>query len=243
MDADRIAQEIERLRPELIAYLTRLVVRADVAEELVQTVALRAIEAAGSAPDAAEELRPWLFRIATNLGIDERRRHGAWRETLMLDARTVAESREDFVAASVAMRGSPELSAIAREHLAVCFSCTLGQLAPERAACLLLKEVYEFSTETVASMLGARFAQVKNWLQEARAEMTARYDTTCALVSKAGVCYQCVELDAFFGANKGDPLRGTDGGVGVRLKVLQDLRARAPGPWHQRLMQILSELN
>lgn len=243
MDAQRIGEEFERLRPALTAYLTRLVVRADVAEELAQTVALRALEALERAPAEAHELRPWLFRIATNLGVDERRRHGAWRESLLQDAREAVESRPEFVETSQALRGSPEVVAIAREHLAVCFACTLGQLPPKQAAALLLKEVYDFTTAEVAGILDTRFAQVKNWLQAARAHMQARYAATCALIRKEGVCYQCVELDGFFGANQGNPLRGTDGGLGARLDILRVLRADSIGPWHRRLMRVFGEID
>jgi RNA polymerase sigma-70 factor (ECF subfamily) len=227
----------------LTAYLTRLVIRADVAEELAQTVAVKALEAVKDAPNDLSELRPWLFRIATNVGIDERRRHGAWRETLMVESREVAEASPDFLQMSVSLRGSPEVKAIAREHLVVCFACTLGQLPPELAATLLLKEVYAFTNEVVAEIVGARFAQVKNWLQEARAIMAKKYDDTCALIRKDGVCHQCVELDEFFGARQGSPTAGTDGGVGVRLKVLQDYREKPLGPWHSELMEIFRELH
>ncbi|HEY6911931.1 MAG TPA: RNA polymerase sigma factor [Myxococcales bacterium] len=243
MDAAGIAREYQRLRPELTTFLTRLVVRADVAEELAQTVAVKALEAVDSAPADPAELRPWLFRIASNLAIDERRRHGSWRESLMLDAREVAEGRPEFVEKAVALRGSPEVKAIAREHLVVCFSCTLGQLGPEQAVSLLLKEVYGFTTEAVADIVRARFAQVKNWIQEARSVMAEKYNGTCALIRKGGVCHQCVELDEFFGAGQGNPLAGTDGSMTVRLKVLQNYSARAVGPWHAELMQIFGELN
>src|SRR5438132_13768426 len=100
MGTTEIASEYQRLRPELMTFLTRLVVRADVAEELAQTVAVKALEAADEAPASLAELRPWLFRIATNLGIDERRRHGSWRESLMSEARGAAESGLAFVAKS-----------------------------------------------------------------------------------------------------------------------------------------------
>jgi RNA polymerase sigma-70 factor (ECF subfamily) len=243
--SERIAAELEQLRGELTAYLTRIVLRPDVAEELVQTAAVRALEAAaeGRAPADDRELRPWLFRIATNLAIDERRRHGSWREDQFIDARGEAESRPEFVAFSETLRGSPEMAAIAREHLAVCFSCTLGHLEPEQAAALLLKEVYGFTTEESAGILGARFAQAKNWLQAARAAMESRYAATCALIRKDGVCYQCVELDGYFGANRGNPLAGAGGrDLASRLEIVKALALRAPGPWHRRLLKIFDEI-
>ena len=240
--ADLMAQEFERLRRELTTYLTRLVVRPAVAEELVQTAFVRALEARATAPTRIEELRPWFFQIATNLGIDERRRHGSWREDLILDAPREVHDRPALMEAMRSHQGSPETAAVAREHLTTCFACTLGQLPPGHAEALLLKEVYGFTIEEAAKILGARFAQVKNWIQAARAKMEERYAATCALIRKDGVCFQCVQLDGFFRADRGSPLGGTDGTLRVRLTILQDMRETLPGPWARILGDLLGEL-
>lgn len=242
MDADRLTEAFEQARPELLAYLTRLVVRVAVAEELVQETALRALEALDRAPADPADARPWLFRIATNLAIDHRRRHGTLRETLLADGRRHADASPEFAAASATLRGSPEMAAVAREHLVACFACTLGQLPAEQAAALLLREVYDFTTDQIAEILDARFAQVKHWLQQARAAMEARYAGTCALVGKQGVCYQCVELDGFYAAGRGDPLAGTDGRLDDRLRVVRELRAAPPGTWAHLLSGVLEEI-
>jgi RNA polymerase sigma-70 factor (ECF subfamily) len=242
MQPAELAQEYERLRPELTAYLTRLVSRAPVAEDLAQETALRALQALDNAPARVEELRPWLFRIATNLGIDELRRRKPLRETVMLELKEVAIASPAFRGAAEPWRGTPEMAAIAREHLVACFSCTLGQLPPGQGAALLLKEVYGFATEEVAEILGARFAQVKNWLQAARATMKQRYDRTCALIAKQGVCHQCVELDGSFRANRGSPLAGTGGQVDDRLRILQEMRDQPAGQWTRMLSELLDEI-
>ncbi|HZO28069.1 MAG TPA: RNA polymerase sigma factor, partial [Chloroflexota bacterium] len=111
MQPSELAQEYERLRPELTAYLTRLVSRTPVAEDLAQETALRALQALDSAPEAVEELRPWLFRIATNLGLDELRRRKPLRETVMLDLKEAATASPAFRGAAEPWRGSPEMTA------------------------------------------------------------------------------------------------------------------------------------
>ena len=242
MQPSELAQEYERLRPELTAYLTRLVSRTPVAEDLAQETALRALQALDSAPEAVEELRPWLFRIATNLGLDELRRRKPLRETVMLDLKEAATASPAFRGAAEPWRGSPEMTAIAREHLVACFSCTLGQLPPDHAAALLLKEVYGFTIEEAADILGARFAQVKNWLQSARAAMKLRYDRTCALIAKQGVCHQCVELDGSFRASRGSPLAGTSGKIDDRLRILREMRDQPAGRWTRMLSELLDEI-
>jgi RNA polymerase sigma-70 factor (ECF subfamily) len=236
-----LAAAWERVRPELLGYLTRLVTRREVAEELVQEAGARMLEASG-APAAETELRFWLFRVATNLAIDHLRRHSVRREDLLDEARRRAEADPAFMEESQAMAGSPELAAIAREHLAVCLGCTLRNLPAHQAAALLLREVHGFGLDESSAALDARPAQVKGWLQAARETLTARYAGTCALVGKQGACHQCVELDAFFQACRGDPLRGTAGDLDARLAVLRDLATAPPGTWHGRMLGLVADV-
>lgn len=238
---DHLAQAIERERAELTGYLKRMVTRLAVAEELMQETALRAWQHRENAPPGTE-LRPWLFRIATNLAIDYLRKQGTRSETLLLDAQTAAESSPSFATRAASLRGQPEYAAIAREHLVACFACTLGQFPPELAATLLLREVYGFSTDEIARILEARFAQVKHWLQQARAGMNARYARTCALIHKQGVCYQCVELAEMFGGNSENPLAGTAGSIDDRLRIMREMRSAPVGSWERILAKLLDEI-
>lgn len=236
---NRLAEAWERNRPDLLRYVGRLLLDSTTAEDLVQQAAVRAMNAA-SPPDGDVELRKWLFRITSNLAIDELRRRRTWSETAIFDARQDAEGDADFVASSLALRGTQEVSAIAQQHLAFCFSCVLRSLPPQRAAALLLVEMYGFTLQEAASILGASQVQVKNWLQEARAALVSRHVDRCALVQKKGVCYQCSELAAFFNGTSRDPLAGTSGTLKDRLRVV-----RAPesdlGVWHRRLVRIIEE--
>jgi RNA polymerase sigma-70 factor (ECF subfamily) len=242
MDADKLAEEFEAIRRELTGYLCRLVVRPQVAEDLVQATFLRSLEATEGAPDKVANARAWFFRIATNLAFDELRRHSTWRENMMPDLRELAESDSEFVEQSIAMIGTPETKAIAREHLAACFACVLRNLPERKAAAFLLKEVHGFSIEEVAKLLGASAGQAKNWLQEARAYMHARYSETCALVVKQGICYQCVELDGFFKADNGNPLAGSANDIDARTRILIALRDKKYDPWHRLLLELLDDL-
>ena len=248
MDSARnesIGKAYQQSRRELRSYLTRMVLRPDVAEELVQQAAVKLVEAerAGSgAPTDAEGMRAWLFRVGTNLAIDHLRRHSTWRENIMLETREVADRSESFLAESHLLRGSEEVKAIAREHLSVCFACTLRNLHPQQAAALLLVEVYGFTVEGAAGILDASFGQTKNWIQTARSFLNEKYSTTCALVTKQGVCYQCVELSEFFHGRKDDPLDGTQRDIDARLAILRDRREATLGPWHQLMMRLVDDV-
>ena len=88
--SDLLAQAYQQSRRELRSYLTRMVLRPDVAEELVQQAALKLLEAErgeSTIPTDAEGVRAWLFRVATHLAIDHLRRHSTWREEVLLETR------------------------------------------------------------------------------------------------------------------------------------------------------------
>ena len=235
---DTRTETYERHRAELVNYAARLVLRDGVAEELVQDAAVRLLQN-DSLPDDPRQIRAWLFRVVTHLALDHLRRHSTWKEMVLIDTRGHAEADSGFVAQSMRMRGTPEMSAIAREHLAVCFACTLRNLPPRQAAALLLREVHELSTAQTAEVLEATVIQVKNWIQQARRMMDQRYGHTCALVVKQGVCHQCVELDGFFNGQQRDPLVGTKRDLGARLVILRQTREAALGPWHRRLFTLI----
>ena len=239
MDADQFAERFEAVRAELTGYLTRLTLRPAVAEELAQETAVRGLQNLLKLPAADDELRAWLFRVATNLAVDHRRKKEPVPETVMLDLQRRAEASPGFYAEARPLRGSPVMAAIAREHLAACLACALGRFPPEQAAALLLVEMVGFTVAEAADMLEARPAQVKGWLTSTRAATAERYGRTCALVAKQGVCHQCVELDGFYGADRGDPLAGTARTVDDRLAVL---RTQPPGRWTAVLAGLLDEI-
>lgn len=240
MDGTQLGREIEAILPDVRSYLARLVIRPEIADELAQAAAVRALESVRP-PAESGGVRPWIFRIATNLALDHFRSSKRWRELSLIEARTRAEGDPAFVAASDALRGTPEVAAIAREHLAVCLSCVLRNVAVHEAAALLLVEAYGFTVAETAEILESRFAQVKGWVQSARATLTARYEKTCALLRKEGVCYQCVELDGYFNGASRNPLAGVDAHLetDARLRVLRELPRRSSEPWHRLLLRIV----
>jgi len=238
---DQLAAGFQAHRRALSGYVTRLVIREDVAEEIVQQAAVRALEQE-DLPEDPGELRAWLFRVATNLAVDHLRKHSTWRETILDDARERAEGSAGFVAESRLLAGSAETRAIAKDHLAVCFACTLRNLSAQESSALLLKEVYDFTVEEVARVMGASFGQVKAWIQVARGALRSRYGTTCALVMQEGVCFQCVELDRFFQAGGGNPLDGTAGDLDARIAIVKERRDAPLGPWHRQMMRIVAEI-
>jgi RNA polymerase sigma-70 factor, ECF subfamily len=238
---ERLAAAFQANRSALTGFATRMVVREDVAEELVQQAAVKALEQSELPPDPPA-MRAWLFRVVSNLALDYLRSRATWREGVLVDAKGRAQTDPGFLAESKLMAGSPELKTIAKDHLAVCFACTLRNLAPQESSALLLKEVYGFTVEEVARVMDASFGQVKAWIQSARSGLEARYASTCALVAKEGVCFQCVELDRFFKADQGDPLEHTARDLEARLDVVRERKERPLGPWHRQMMRLIDEV-
>lgn len=139
MTSPLVAKVYQESRRDMLSYVTRMTLRAEVAEEIVQQAALRLVEK-DPAPGDADGTRAWLFRVATNLALDHLRRHATKREHIMLETRERAEADPAFLADVALLRGSAETSAIAREHLMICFACTLrnlpqaGRVSPVRGA-------------------------------------------------------------------------------------------------------------
>lgn len=235
--AARVYQESRR---EILSYVTRMTLRAEIAEEIVQQAALRLVEQ-DPAPGDAGGTRAWLFRVATNLALDHLRRHATKREHIILETRERAEADPAFLAEVALLRGSAETSAIAREHLMVCLACTLRNLPPEQAAALLLVEVYGFTVAEAAPMLEASFGQAKGWIQSARAAMREKYEATCALIGKQGVCHQCVELGEYFTGRPDSPLGGARD-IDARLEILRAHGEHMPGPFHRLMLKIVNDL-
>ena len=156
-----LTSQFNSLRSELHGYLCRLVVRPQVAEDLLQTTYLRCLEATERLPDTGEGMRAWLFRVATNLALDELRRHSTWREHMILDLRIATEANISLVEKSASLAGTPETLTIAREHLVACLACTLRNLPERKAAALLLREVHGFSSKETAGLLDATTGQAK----------------------------------------------------------------------------------
>jgi RNA polymerase sigma-70 factor (ECF subfamily) len=239
--SELVAAGYQANRPALRGYLVRLVVQEAIAEELLQETALKALQQP-SLPAKPDELRAWLFRVATNLALDFLRRERTWGTGVLSATRSRALLDEAFLAESKLMVGSPELTSIAKDHLAVCFACTLRALPSEQSAALLLKEIYDFTLEEVADVMGASFGQAKAWVQAARSGLRAKYAQTCALVAQQGACFQCVELDQFFGARQGDPLEGSDRSLDARFALVRQKRELGMGPWHRQMVRLVSEV-
>jgi RNA polymerase sigma-70 factor (ECF subfamily) len=167
MDARDLAAEHGRY---LWGLCYRLTGSAADADDLVQETWLRAIE---RPPARTEEpLRPWLVRVALNLGRDAlraRRRRGyvgTW-----LPAPVDTEEEPEIAAEARGAEGKYEML----ESLSFAFLLALEALTPNQRAVLLLCDVFDYSVREAAEALGISEGNVKVTHHRARRALAA-YD-------------------------------------------------------------------
>ena len=160
------------LRGHLLGLLYRLTgSRAD-AEDLVQATFERALSRPPA--DTSRPWRPWLVRVALNLGRDHLRRRrrraydGPWLpEPLEIPdpgASPRAEVPPGFFAEPAGTEGRYELL----ESVSFAFLVALETLTPTQRAVLLLRDVFEYSGRETAEALELSEAGVRQHLHRAR---------------------------------------------------------------------------
>jgi len=152
-------------RAELTAYCRRMLGSSFDAEDAVQETFLRAWRASerfhGRAP-----LRTWLYRIATNVCLDQLR-HAARRPV------PVEEVFEPLHACGDPGPIDPSDRAMHGERLRLAIGAVIGKLPPKQRAVLLLRDVLSWRASEVAELLGTTTAGVNSALQRAHAALDA----------------------------------------------------------------------
>ena len=146
-------ETISTLRPSLHRYCARMTGSAMDGEDVVQEALFEAYRKLDKF-DQSRPLKPWLFRIAHNRCIDFLRHRGVRDEA---DA-----------AAAVPEAVSPAEPALgtgkAVEHLVL-------TLPPKERACVLLKDVFDYTLEEIAGLVDSTVGGVKAALNRARAKL------------------------------------------------------------------------
>jgi RNA polymerase sigma-70 factor (ECF subfamily) len=144
--------DLDRLRPMLHRYCTRMVGSALDGEDIVQEALLRALES--GVPDLPiENPEGWLFRIAHNVALDFLRRRARRAET----------HSEDDVELIV-----HPVDEQARREAAAATLPTFMQMPASQRSVVILFDVLEYSAEEVGEILGTTVPAVKSILQRGR---------------------------------------------------------------------------
>jgi RNA polymerase sigma-70 factor, ECF subfamily len=158
------------------------------AEDVLQDALVRA-SAAVDGFRGESSLKTWLFAITTRVAIDWLRAQKRWDKQVMIDA-CDARGRDSVLA----KYADPSIHFDVGQHIAFCFTCIGRSLEPSAHAALVLREVFGLEAKEAAAVLGTTEPKFRHALSEAREAMTSEYDGLCALVNKAGACYQCKAL-------------------------------------------------
>ena len=172
--------EMEAFRVELTGYCYRMLGSPFEAEDAVQETFIRALSAASPYDEQRASLRTWLYRIATNICLDQLR--GARRRALATDfapPTSPGAPLGDPVAAHLWIhpiadaRALPEDTIVQRESIRLAFVAALQHLPPKQRAVLILRDVLCWHADEVAHLLDTTVASVTSALQRARSTLPA----------------------------------------------------------------------
>jgi len=189
---DEFGDATERFRAELTAHCYRMLGSLHDAQDVVQETYLRAWRGWAGFEGRAST-RAWLYRIATNACLSALRHSsrrfvpsglGAPSDDPDAPVRPPVEDvawLDPFPTPSGAASADPAEIAVARHSLRIALVASLQHLPARQRAVLVLRDVLEFSSAEVGSMLEMSVPAVKSALQRARArlaEVQPQPDTT-----------------------------------------------------------------
>ena len=160
----------------LWALCYRLTGSAADADDLVQETFVRAVER--PPPRTDQPWRPWLVRVALNLGRDllrRRRRRGYVGPWLPAPIETGGDASPPSVEPALASGETTEGRYDLLESVSIAFLLALEALTPLQRAVLLLCDVFDYSGAECADALGISAANVRTTHHRARRAMAA-YD-------------------------------------------------------------------
>jgi RNA polymerase sigma-70 factor (ECF subfamily) len=149
-------ETITQLRPRLHRYCARMTGSVLDGEDVVQDALFEAYRKLDQY-DESRPLAPWLFRIAHNRCIDFLRRRG-----VLVEAESTAMST-DFV-----MPAEPPVLGVGRavEQLVI-------SLPPMERACVLLKDIFDYTLEEIAELVSSTVGGVTAALNRGRSTLAS----------------------------------------------------------------------
>ena len=176
------ADELDGYRQELVGYCYRMLGSIHEAEDAVQETMLRAWRGLARFEDRGG-LRPWLYRIATNVCFDLVK--GRARRALPIEIAPAGTSESRLVdplpgvtwvqpapdGLILPPSGDPAEHVVSRESVRLAFIAALQHLAPRQRAVLILRDVLCWQAAEVASLLETSADAVNSALRRARAAL------------------------------------------------------------------------
>src|SRR4051794_13398749 len=180
------SEDLEQYRRELTGYCYRMLGSAFEAEDAVQETMVRAWKGI-TGFEGRSAVRSWLYRIATNVCLDQLR--GRQRRATPMDLgpastteafRGVTRPENTWVQPipdgqlMLADSDDPAEVAASRETIRLAFVTALQHLPARQRAVLILREVLRWQASEVAELLDTTVASVNSALQRARATLAGQ---------------------------------------------------------------------
>src|SRR5499433_1021091 len=147
-------ETVATLRPTMHRYCAHMTGSVMDGEDIVQEALFEAYRKLDKY-DESRPLKPWLFRIAHNRSIDFLRRKGVRDEAEAAAAMPEAVSPAQPITLGIGK---------AVEHL-------VTSLPPKERACVLLKDVFDYSLEEIAELVDSTVGGVKAALNRGRTKL------------------------------------------------------------------------
>jgi RNA polymerase sigma-70 factor (ECF subfamily) len=171
----RFLEIYEALRPELYRYCRYLTRSPWDAEDLAQDALARAFVTLARMRQQPANPRGWLFRVASNLWIDQMRRRELPAAAPEPQVDTQAEPRQQREAAGT----------------------LLVKLSPQERAAVVLKDVFDLSLEEIAEVLGTTVGATKSALHRGRGKLVdERLPETAATPVPGAIDAFCAAFNA-----------------------------------------------
>lgn len=195
---------IEDLRPDLHKYCSRMTGSALDGEDVVQETLAQAYYKL-SLLQQDIPLRPWLFKIAHNKCVDFLRKHRQKFVSL--------EEETEFSA-------TPPDEVERQEMASQALSTLVYDLPPKERACIILKDVLDYSLLEIAEILETSITAVKAALHRGRQKLkTAKPVSRASVSEKSDLLRRYIDL-----FNKRD-------WEGVKKLLRSDVRCEVVGDW------------
>jgi len=191
---ERDSVDLEQYRPELTGYCYRMLGSPYDADDAVQETLVKAWQAVDRF-EGRSSLRSWLYRIATNVCLDQLRT--GKRRALPMDLSAPVPSTtppvdvlpettwvHPIADSAVSAGADPAERAVLQDTIRLAFVAALQHLPARQRAVLILREVLAWSAADVAELLDTTVVSVNSALQRARATIAA-LDTGKALTADA----------------------------------------------------------
>ena len=173
-----------RHRREVLIHCYRMLGSLDDAEDAVQDALLRAWRYRESLLEGAP-LRPWLYRVATNVCLDAIARD---ERRSVLAAKSVEDGAppsidevewlqpipDSLIEPISQQDADPETIVLSRETIEIAFLTVIQFLTPPQRAALILCDVLGWSAKEAAGLLAVSTAAVNSSLQRARVTLQRR---------------------------------------------------------------------